>query len=176
MSLRHAILGFLRFQPMSGYDLKRAFDASVRHFWSADRAQIYRTLAELQAGALVEVERVPGEGRPDRLVHRLTPAGAAALEAWLSEPAAAPPRREPFLLKLFLSDGLGPGGRDALFAAEIQRNAEELRQLEQVMAELQAAPSPPPAGPLLSLEAGLASLQDWGAWLERTRARLGDGA
>ena len=33
MSLDHAILGFLSYEPMSGYDLKKLFDQSVAHFW-----------------------------------------------------------------------------------------------------------------------------------------------
>ena len=53
MSLRHAILGFLSFQPFTGYDLKKAFDRSVRHFWPATQSQIYRTLAELDADGLI---------------------------------------------------------------------------------------------------------------------------
>jgi DNA-binding PadR family transcriptional regulator len=32
MSLDYAILGFLRYRPMTRYDLKRVFDGSVRHF------------------------------------------------------------------------------------------------------------------------------------------------
>ena len=54
MSLRFAILGFLSVRPFSGYDLKRAFDQSVRHFWTADQAAIYRTLGELESKGLVE--------------------------------------------------------------------------------------------------------------------------
>ena len=33
MSLEYAILGFLNYRPLSGYDLKKVFDNSVRHFW-----------------------------------------------------------------------------------------------------------------------------------------------
>ncbi len=50
MSLKHAILGFLELSPFSGYDLKKAFDGSVQHFWPADQAQIYRTLNQLGRG------------------------------------------------------------------------------------------------------------------------------
>jgi DNA-binding PadR family transcriptional regulator len=66
MSLRQAILGFLSIRPLSGYDLKRTFDQSVRHFWSADQAAIYRMLGELEADGLVEYERIAQETRPDR--------------------------------------------------------------------------------------------------------------
>ena len=45
MSLGHAILGFLSRRPMTGYELKtRCFDQVASHFWTADQAQIYRTL------------------------------------------------------------------------------------------------------------------------------------
>ena len=44
MSLRGAILGFLSFEPTSGYTLKQRFDGSVRSFWSATQSQIYREL------------------------------------------------------------------------------------------------------------------------------------
>ena len=47
MSLEYAILGFLNYLPLSGYDLKKMFDTSVQHFWPADQSQIYRTLARL---------------------------------------------------------------------------------------------------------------------------------
>jgi PadR family transcriptional regulator AphA len=47
MSLDHAILGFLSYSPFTGYDLKKFFDQSVRHFWLADQSQIYRTLSRL---------------------------------------------------------------------------------------------------------------------------------
>ena len=54
MSLKHAILGFLSFKPLSGYDLKKAFDNSVRHFWPANQSQIYRTLSQMTDEGLVE--------------------------------------------------------------------------------------------------------------------------
>jgi len=40
MSLQHAILGFLNYKSLTGYDLKKIFDTSVRHFWAADQSQI----------------------------------------------------------------------------------------------------------------------------------------
>lgn len=92
MSLEYAILGFLNYQPYTGYDLKKIFDSSVRHFWPADQSQIYRTLARLMENGLVEMEKVPQEERPDRKVYHITPAGRADLLQWL---AGDPPRLEP---------------------------------------------------------------------------------
>jgi hypothetical protein len=40
MSLKHALLGFLNYGPHTGYELKKVFDVSVAHFWSADEPDI----------------------------------------------------------------------------------------------------------------------------------------
>ena len=92
MSLDHAILGFLNYHPYTGYDLKKIFDTSVRHFWPADQSQIYRTLTRLTEQSYVEMEKVPQDDRPDRKVYSITEAGRAELIRWL---AAAPPLEGP---------------------------------------------------------------------------------
>ena len=74
MSLEHAILGFLHYAPSSGYDLKKAFDTSVRHFWPADQSQIYRTLARMTEREWVKVEVISQEDRPSRKVYHITEA------------------------------------------------------------------------------------------------------
>ena len=52
MSLKHALLGFLSYAPMTGYDLKRYFDQSIHHFWNANLSQIYPRLMKVaQASA-----------------------------------------------------------------------------------------------------------------------------
>lgn len=119
-------------QPATGYDLKRAFDTSVAHFWSADQSQIYRTLDRLVADGAVEVEVHPGEGRPDRRVHRITAAGEAALREWLASPIEPHRPREPLLARLFFADVLGAEG--AMRVLRARRGAAEalLAQLRAV--------------------------------------------
>ena len=92
MSLEYALLGFLNYHPCTGYDLKKIFDTSVRHFWPADQSQIYRTLARLTEQGFAEMEKVPQEDRPDRKVYHITEAGRAELLKFLSGP---PPMGEP---------------------------------------------------------------------------------
>ena len=86
MSLDHAILGFLNYHPYSGYDLKKIFDTSVQHFWSADQSQIYRTLNRLTKQGFAEMEKIPQDDRPDRKVYHITEAGRSELLQWLSGP------------------------------------------------------------------------------------------
>jgi PadR family transcriptional regulator, regulatory protein AphA len=107
MSLPHAILGFLRDQPMSGYDLKTdCFDKTVAHFWPADQAQIYRTLEKLAEQGFVTNTLEIQEDRPNRKVYHLTDEGRAELDRWLHVPQSLPTHREPFLIQLFFADGL----------------------------------------------------------------------
>ena len=61
MSLKHAILGFLSFKPLSGYDLKKAFDNAVRHGGPANQSQIYRTLTQMTKEGLLEKEVIFSE-------------------------------------------------------------------------------------------------------------------
>ncbi|MDR7380964.1 PadR family transcriptional regulator [Promicromonospora iranensis] len=101
MALDALILGLLDLRPMTGYDLKKTFDGTVAHFWSADQSQIYRTLARLEQDGLVDVRVVAQAGKPDRREHRLTDDGRARLTEWLRSPLPDEKPREPFLGRLF---------------------------------------------------------------------------
>ena len=110
MSLEAAIMGFLAEKPRSGYDLKtRCFDKLAGPFWTADQAQIYRTLERLQSSRMVTCARKRQIGKPDRKVYRLTAGGATALAAWLATPSPLTPPRDPFLLQVFFSASLPDG-------------------------------------------------------------------
>ncbi len=103
MSLEFAILGFLNYKPFTGYELKKMFDTSVRHFWSADQSQIYRTLAKLTADGLAEVEVVEQTTRPDRKLYHITSAGQARFVDWLRGPFPNEEARSGPLVQVFFS-------------------------------------------------------------------------
>jgi len=178
MSLRHTILGFLSIQTLSGYDLKRYFDASVRHFWSADQAAIYRTLADLAAEGLVEQERIAQTTRPDRKVYHLTDPGRTALDAWLATPAPPVARREPLLVKLFFAGRLSAPQLEHLLEVELQSVTAELDGFREIVASIRDNPGTTDeatlVGPLITLTNGVASgvaQRDWlRGLLEQQRA------
>jgi len=159
MSLRHTILGFLSIQPMSGYDLKRYFEASVRHFWTADQAAIYRALAELTSEQLVEHERVTQTTRPDRKVYRLTGDGLTALDTWLAIPALPVPRREPLLVKLFFASRLSAEALRGVLEAELSDVDARLEGFRQIVESIRANPGTSDesklVGPLVTLTNGV---------------------
>jgi DNA-binding PadR family transcriptional regulator len=146
MSLEYAILGFLNYQPFSGYELKKLFDSSVRHFWSADQSQIYRTLAKLMAAGQADMERVEQSDRPDRKVYSITPAGRAAFLEWLGGPFPNQDPKSGPLVQVFFSAQLS----DAQILEKFKWAAELFRALlaryeqvpHQIDAAIQAVPSP----------------------------------
>jgi len=106
MSLEYAILGFLNYHPYTGYDLKKIFDTSIRHFWPADQSQIYRTLARLTGQGFVEMEKVPQDDHPDRKVYSITASGREALLKWLAGPAPMEDSRSAPLIQVFFAGQL----------------------------------------------------------------------
>jgi DNA-binding PadR family transcriptional regulator len=85
MSTPHVLLGLLSGDARHGYQLKRAHDARFPQARPLAFGQVYATLERLVRDGLVETAGTePGEG-PERTRYALTPAGRAALDAWLGE-------------------------------------------------------------------------------------------
>lgn len=175
MSLRHAVLGLLSHGPLTGYDLKKHVDGSVAHFWQADQAQIYRTLAGLVADGFAEVHVVAQDGRPDRKEHHVTAGGLAELGDWLASPLAVDVVREPFLARVFFAGRLPPSGVAALLD---QREGAARAQLERLRALLPSADAAAAAGGLggllrrATLINGIRHVETELAWLDEVRGQV----
>jgi DNA-binding PadR family transcriptional regulator len=116
MSIRHAILGYLSWQPATGYDLKRLFADALPFHWSGNNNQIYRTLVELHDEGLVTVEVKQQDSLPARKVYTITEIGRAELRRWLDEAPELPLIRNSFLVQLAWADQLPADELDALLA------------------------------------------------------------
>ncbi len=177
MSLKHAILGFLSYQPLSGYDLKKAFDSSVQHFWPANQSQIYRTLAELEEQSLVTKEIIEREERLDMKVYHITEVGRGELHAWLACPLPERDDREPFLIQVYFSGQLSDEETLHLFRAKLKETEDRLAVYEAVHQMIQNTPpkiQDPRAVFLatLTLEAGYINNQSIAAWMRSAIERI----
>ncbi|VBB07115.1 transcription regulator padr n-terminal [Lucifera butyrica] len=101
MSLKHAILGFLNYKSMTGYQLKQRFDKSVRYFWNASLSQIYPTLSQLKEDGLLTLEVKYQDSSPNAKIYHITDKGREELRNWLIEPLEPQPHRSAFLIKIF---------------------------------------------------------------------------
>lgn len=116
MSIQHAILGFLSWTPMTGYDLKKRFEESETFYWSGNNNQIYKALVELHEAGLVTKEIQHQESLPSRKIYTITGQGLAELRRWLLTPPELPQRRHPLLVQLAWADLLTPAELNGVLA------------------------------------------------------------
>jgi DNA-binding PadR family transcriptional regulator len=151
----YVILGLLATcGPKTPYELKKLVDGSIGYFWDFPRAQLYVDPERLVAQGYLEEER-EAEGRRRRTYH-VTPAGLAALRAWLRVPEKTEVElRDTGLLKLYFGSLLDH--RDLLALAHRERDSHEqrLRQYQQIKAALLSSPEDADQFALATLEMGL---------------------
>jgi DNA-binding PadR family transcriptional regulator len=127
MALEHAILVSLSERRASGLDLTRRFDRSIGFFWSATHQQIYRVLGRMEAGGWVVAEHVAQQGKADKKVYDVAPAGRAELERWLAEPTPGEAFRSEVAVKLRAASY---GDRAAVLAQVEAHRADHATRLE----------------------------------------------
>jgi len=143
MPLRHAVLALLAAKPTHGYQLRSSFEQAVGEQWGGlNIGHLYQILDRLARDGLIETERQPQPVKPDRLVRRLTPAGRAELDRWLSEPSVRPRGyRDDFFLKIVAA---AESGNPALLAGVLSRQRlhllRELRSLTEAAAMTSTSP------------------------------------
>lgn len=175
MPLAHAILGFLDYGPMTGYDLKKFFDQSVTHFWSATQSHIYKALETLEEQGFVESKIVPQEKRPNRKEYRITRTGRAELRKWVVTPLPLNPTREAWLIQIFFSHASSNEEIIGLLRArakEIQASLDAFTSGASDSADKIAGPERMRSLWQLTGDFGAAYYQFELAWLEKTIKKI----
>ncbi len=180
MSLEYAILGFLNYHPYTGYDLKKIFDTSIRHFWPADQSQIYRTLSHLTEQGHVEMEKVPQEDRPDRKVYHITETGRNELLSWLCGPPPLDEPRSAELVQVFFAGKLS--NKEVLakfegFAATLRAILTQYEQIPAMIGTYQQEINSPREHFfwMLTLENGIRNMRANLEWAESVIERIQNG-
>jgi DNA-binding PadR family transcriptional regulator len=168
----YVILGFVRGEPRSGYEIKALVDNSTRFFWAASYGQIYPELKRLSEAGLIAGKNLPTGGRK-RTVYEITADGEEELRAWLRQPPHTFEMRDEGLLKLFFADALPrTDALEILRSMKAQRLAmnERLRAIEQMKGEIEDP------FPMIVLRGGLEFTEWFAEWCERMEAQLLDAA
>jgi DNA-binding PadR family transcriptional regulator len=168
----YVILGFVRNEPRSGYEIKAVVDNSTRFFWAASYGQIYPELKRLSEAGLIVGSDAPTGGRK-RTVYEITADGEEELRAWLRQDPETFEMRDEGLLKLFFADALPR--EEALQILRTMRDRrravnEQLRTIEQLKGEIDDP------FPMIVLQGGLEFTEWFADWCERMEARLLDSA
>jgi PadR family transcriptional regulator, regulatory protein AphA len=168
----YVILGFVRNEPRSGYEIKAVVDNSTRFFWAASYGQIYPELKRLSEAGLVTGSDVPTGGRK-RTVYEITADGEEELRAWLRQEPETFEMRDEGLLKLFFADALPREEALEILRSMRARRLEinrQLQELQQMKGELDDP------FPMIVLQGGLEFTEWFADWCERMEARLLESA
>ena len=161
MPLHHAVLALLADKPAHGYELKSSFEQAVGEQWGGlNIGHLYQILDRLARDGLIESERQPQPVKPDRLVHRITPAGREELGRWLGEPSVRTRGyRDDFFLKVVAA---AQAGDPATLAAVLRQQRVHLLTELRSLADAAAAASGSPVTGLLIKAAELHVRADLG--------------
>src|SRR3954451_25104879 len=164
----YVILGFVRNEPRSGYEIKAVVDNSTRFFWAASYGQIYPELKRLAEAGLLVGSDVPTGGRK-RTVYEITADGEQELRAWLRQPPQTFEMRDEGLLKLFFAEALPPGEAVAIVRAMRAHRLEDNAQLRSIEALKGDMEDP---YPMIVLRGGVEVTQWFADWCERMEGEI----
>jgi DNA-binding PadR family transcriptional regulator len=131
MSLRHAVLGLLTWQPMTGYELAGKFDVSLGNAWHASHSQIYPELGKLEDEGMIEVV---ARGARNSRTYGVTDDGREELRRWLVDVEPNRQQRSESGVRSFLAPRLLKPA-DARLALE--RDLRDIRAQQQMLEEIQ---------------------------------------
>ena len=106
LSTEFALLGFLRRQPMYGYEIHQQLSAAtgLGLVWRLKQSQLYALLTKLEREGYVVTNIEYQEARPPRKMFELTEAGRRAFLEWVQQPVPQGRKlRLDFLAKLYFA-------------------------------------------------------------------------
>ncbi len=140
MSLGFGILGFLNYEPMSGYDLVKAFESSLEFFWHAQTSHIYLELKKLEQKGYICGKTVIQSERPNKRIFSITDLGRKEFMDWLAEGSGEDVThfKSAFLVKVFFGGNMPPGQSAELlrqFAADCEAY---LKKMDSIPASIES--------------------------------------
>lgn len=94
------ILGLLSHEELTGYEIKKRMDTTLKYFWSASYGSIYPALNDLVNRGLA-IKREDTENKRNKLIYTITDNGRDYLKEWLTLPVLKDELRYETLLKIF---------------------------------------------------------------------------
>ncbi|MBY8888980.1 PadR family transcriptional regulator [Streptomyces sp. PTM05] len=182
MALRDAVMAALLEGEASGYDLAKAFDASVANFWTATPQQLYRELERMRGEGLISARVVRQDRRPDKRLFSLTETGREAVRAYVAEPVGRPTAiRDELLVKVQCADVGDLGAVRTAIAERRERAEAKLSRYERLRSRMLAGRTEDEyvaeaerIGPYLTLLRGTAFERETLTWCDIALRRLGE--
>lgn len=111
LTIELALMGFLRKEPMHGYEIHRQMSDpdGLGQVWHVKQSQLYALLTKLEENGYIDSDVEAQGSRPPRKVYNLTQQGSVVYLDWLQHPVEhGREMRLNFLVKLFFAQLEGP--------------------------------------------------------------------
>ncbi|GKT04052.1 PadR family transcriptional regulator [Furfurilactobacillus entadae] len=131
MKSRHIVLGILKSGPQTGYDITQMFQTSFTFFFDSSAGMVYPALRKLEADGLVTKKVVPQEGKPDKNVFSITPAGEQEFANYLAAPVEPESIKSDFLARLMFGEFVDPKQISDLVKEKIRQETAEMKMLQE---------------------------------------------
>lgn len=176
MDVKTLCLAVLHQGEATGYEIKKAFEEGpFAHFQRASFGSIYPALSKLLAEGLAEARAHEQDGRPDKKVYRLTPAGRAAFHRALAAAPEPDHLRSDVLFLLYFARALPLERVEALIDGYIASYRTQADRIESCRAERAASGAEIDPGRWLVSGFGVAVYRAAADYLESNRAALLSG-
>lgn len=129
MDVKTLCLGLLSIREACGYDLKKTFESSFKHFFPAGYGSIYPALADLADAGLVKCREIPQVGKPDRKVYRITETGERAFINSLNRTDPKHKLRSEFLATIYFADRIDDDRLAVLLDARVEKLRESIEDI-----------------------------------------------
>lgn len=129
------ILGLLSHEELTGYEIKKRMDTTLKYFWGASYGSIYPTLSDLVSRGLA-TQKTLADNRRNKLIYTITDTGRHYLAEWLKLPVEKDELRYETLLKLFFGSEAGPlqaSSHIKAFQEKIEKEIPYLLNTEQTL-------------------------------------------
>ena len=125
-NLKYAILGLVNREPMTGYDIKKAFDSrGLTNFWHAEHSQIYPEMKKLLAEGLVEYETVIRGEKLETKLYEITEAGRKDFHDWLRDDVEIERTyKDVFRLRTFFNESMNKEEYLTLLRSQLRQHTE----------------------------------------------------
>ena len=170
------ILGLLSHEELTGYEIKKRIDTTLKYFWNASYGSIYPALNDLVNRGLA-TKREDTKSNRNKLIYTITESGHDYLKKWLTLPVEKDELRYETLLKLFFGNELDE--EQAIFHIDAfeKRINEELPYLLDAKTILNKCldDDSTPKSYLLTVEFGIKTYQTYLEWCREAKKLLAGG-
>lgn len=171
----YVILGLLSHEELTGYEIKKRMDTTLKYFWGASYGSIYPTLNDLVDRGLATRREDTGSKR-NKLIYSITDDGRNYLKKWLTLPVEKDELRYETLLKLFF--GNEQGAEQAIIHIETfeKKTEKELQYLLRAEKNLINSLDEDTAHKyyLLTIEFGIKTYRAYLEWCKEAKKLLAD--